>query len=137
MNIHWNSETPFCDLDVDHNRAIQSFHKTIQLMMMCHQAKFSCKRISSSDNILKRHILIILSLTVTLTLKTANQSFSKLVVSWYFEPSQPQWITSQPNTMFNMSYIYSASKSSNNKLAKKPTKSVLTQTHIKKKNCLS
>ena len=38
----------FCDLDLDHNRAIQSFHKTIQLMMVCHQTKFSCKMISSS-----------------------------------------------------------------------------------------
>ena len=37
----------FCDLDLDHNRAIQSFHKTIHLMMMCHQTKFSCKRISN------------------------------------------------------------------------------------------
>ena len=63
----------FCDLDLDHNRAIQSFH----LMKMCHQTKFTCttcKRISSSDNILKSHILIILFLTVTLTLKTANHS---------------------------------------------------------------
>ena len=68
----------FCDLDLDHNRAIQSFHKTIQLLMMCHQSKFSCKRISSSDNILKSHIFI-LSLTVTLILKTANQSFWKTI----------------------------------------------------------
>ena len=30
---------------------IQSFHKTIQRMMMCHQTKFSCKRISSPENI--------------------------------------------------------------------------------------
>ena len=30
MNSHWNFE-PFCDLDHDHNRATQSFHKTIQL----------------------------------------------------------------------------------------------------------
>ena len=65
----------FCDLDLDYNRAIQPFHKTIHLMMMWHQNKFSRKRISSSDNISKRHILIILSITVTLTLKTANQSF--------------------------------------------------------------
>ena len=42
----------FCDLDFDHNRAIQSFHKTIQLMIKCHQTKSSCKRINSSDNIL-------------------------------------------------------------------------------------
>ena len=79
VNIHWNFEH-FCDLDLDHNKAIQSFHKTtLHLMMMCHQTKFSCKRISSSDNILKRHILIILSLTVTLTLKTASQSFWKTI----------------------------------------------------------
>ena len=69
----------FCDLDLDHNRAIKSFHKAIHLMMMCHQTKFSCKRISSSDNILKRHLLIILSVTVTLNLKTANQSFWKTI----------------------------------------------------------
>ena len=75
MNIHWDSE-PFCDLDLDHNKAIQSFHKTtLHLMMMCHQTKFSCKKFSSSDNILKSHVLIILSLTVTLTLKRENQSF--------------------------------------------------------------
>ena len=43
----------FCDFDLDHNRAIQYFHKTIHLAMMYHQTKFSCKRISNSDNILK------------------------------------------------------------------------------------
>ena len=68
----------FCDLDLDHNRAIRSFHKTIHLMIMYHQTKLSCKRISSSDNILKSHIFI-LSLTVTLILKTANQSFWKTI----------------------------------------------------------
>ena len=62
----------FCDLKLDHNKDIQSFHKTIHLM-------FSCKRFRSSDNILKCHILIILSLTVTLTSKTANQSFWKTI----------------------------------------------------------
>ena len=41
----------------------------------CTSNQVSCKRMSSSDNISKRYILIILSLTVTLTLKTANQSF--------------------------------------------------------------
>ena len=50
------------------------FHKTIHLMMMYHQTKFSCKRISSSDNIPKSHILIVLSLTVILTLTTTEQS---------------------------------------------------------------
>ena len=68
----------FCDLYLDHNRAIQSFHKTIHLMM-CHQTKFSCKRNSSPDNIQKIQILIILSVTVTLTLKIANQSFWKTI----------------------------------------------------------
>ena len=57
------------------------FHKTIHLMRMYHQTKFSCKRISSSDNKLKSHTLIILSLTVTLTLKMANQSFWKTI--WF------------------------------------------------------
>ena len=72
-------EISFCFWDLDHNRAIQTFHRTIYLMMISHQTKVSCKRISSSDNILKSHILIILSLTVTLTLKTANQSFWKTI----------------------------------------------------------
>ena len=67
-----------CDFDFDHNSAIQSFHKTIQLMIMCHQTKLSSKRISSSDDTLKSHILI-WSFTVTLTLKTANQSFWKVI----------------------------------------------------------
>ena len=68
--------THSCNLDDDHNRAIQSFHKTIQLTMMCHQTKKSgCKRISSSEDILESHILW--SFTVTLILKTANQSFWK------------------------------------------------------------
>ena len=69
----------FCDLNLDHNRAIQSFHNTLHLMIMCHQTEFSCKRISSSDKILKSQILMILSLTVILTLKTANQSFWKII----------------------------------------------------------
>ena len=46
---------------------------------MFNQTKFGCKMISSSENILKSHILIKLSLTVTLTLKTANQSFRKTI----------------------------------------------------------
>ena len=54
----------FCDLD--HNKAIQSFHKTIHktidLIMMCHQTKFTCKR---SDKISKSHSLVTLFLTVT------------------------------------------------------------------------
>ena len=48
-------------------------------MMMCHQTKFSCKRISRSKDVLESHILIISSFTVTMTLKTANQSFWKTI----------------------------------------------------------
>ena len=69
----------FCDLDLDHYRAIRSFHKTIQLLMMCHQTKFSHKRIRRPGDILERHILIMRSFTVTLTLKKANQSFGKAI----------------------------------------------------------
>ena len=41
--------------------------------------KTSCKRIASSDNILKSKIMVIFSFTVTLILKTANQSFWKTI----------------------------------------------------------
>ena len=68
-----------CDLGLDHNRAIQSFHKTIQLMLMYHQTKFSCKKINSSENILKSNIFMTSFLTVILTLKSANQSFWKII----------------------------------------------------------
>ena len=74
MNIHWKFE-PFL-WPWQHNRTIQSFYKKIQLMMS-HQSKFSCKRISSSEDILKSHILIILSFSETLN--TANQSFWKTI----------------------------------------------------------
>ena len=67
----------FCVLDLDHNRAIQSFHKTIQLMIMCYQIKLSCKKVSSSEDILD--ILIIRTFPVILILKTANQSFWKTI----------------------------------------------------------
>ena len=57
------------------------------------------------------------------------------LVSWHFEPSQPQRITSRLKTMFNLSPIYSARKSSNHKLSTttttKNTKSVLTQICLK------
>ena len=64
----------FCDLDLDHNRAIQSFHKTIQLMMMCHQpaAKGSVAKKTQKEVILW---LYDLSLWPWPTLKAANQSF--------------------------------------------------------------
>ena len=69
----------FCELDLDHNRAIHSFHETIQLTILYHQTKFSCKRISRSEDILQSHVLIIWSFTVTLILKTSNQSFWKKI----------------------------------------------------------
>ena len=40
------------------------------------------------------------------------------LVSWYFEPSQLQRITSRLKTMFSLPPIYSAHKSSNNQLSK-------------------
>ena len=43
-----------------------------------------------------------------------SQNYSFL--SWYFEPSQPQRVTSWLKTMFNLAPIYSARKSSNHKL---------------------
>ena len=48
--------------------------------------------------------------------KVVAPSASQLV-SWYFEPSQPQRVTSWLKTMFNPSPIYSAHKSSNHKLS--------------------
>ena len=39
------------------------------------------------------------------------------LVSWYFEPSQPQRVTSWLKTMFNPSPFYSTRKSSNHKLS--------------------
>ena len=43
------------------------------------------------------------------------QFWTELLVSWYFEPSQPQRITSRPKTMFNLSSIYRARKSPKHK----------------------
>ena len=48
---------------------------------VCHETKFSSKRISSSDDILESHILIIWCFT--LTLKTANQSFKRTIWLWW------------------------------------------------------
>ena len=53
-------------------------------------------------------------------------------VSWYFEPSQPQRITSRPKTMFNLSPIYSARKSSNHKLFTHPSINPDSNPHKKK-----
>ena len=68
------------DLDLAHNRANKSFHKTIQLMIRCHQTKLYLLR---KDQQFKRYImkssLVTWSFTVTLILKTANQYFWKTV----------------------------------------------------------
>ena len=55
-----------------------------------------------------------------------------MLVSWYFEPGQPQRMTSRPKTMFNRSPIYSARKSSNQNLSKNH-KISSEQTHKKQK----
>ena len=79
MNIHWNSE-PFLWTWPWPQQSNPIFYQTVHLRMMYHQTKFRCKRISNSDNILKSHFFfIILSLTVTLILKTAHQSFWKTI----------------------------------------------------------
>ena len=67
----------FCDLDLDHNTAIQSFHETIHLMMMYHHTKFSCKRISSSDNILKKSYFDYIILNCDLDLEDSKPIFLK------------------------------------------------------------
>ena len=67
--------------------AIQSFHKALQLIMVYHQAKFGCKRISHSVNNYgssNSYILVIIeNLTVTLTLNTAHQAFAGHSGSWW------------------------------------------------------
>ena len=59
----------FCDLDKDHNKEIQSFHKTIHLIVMYQQTKVSCKRICSWN------------FAVTLTLSTTIQFLCKTL--WF------------------------------------------------------
>ena len=54
----------------------QSNVSTIQLLV-CHKTKFSCKRISSSED--KRLYSDYMILPVTMTLKTTNQSFWKTI----------------------------------------------------------
>ena len=100
MNIHWNS-APLLWPWPWPETAVQSFHKTIHLMMMCHQTKFSCKKISSSEDILKSHILIIWSFTVTLTLKTTNKSFWRQSGSW--------WCITTPSLVVKCSVIQKTS----------------------------
>ena len=46
-------------------------------MMMYYHTKFGSKRVSSSEDTVETHILIIRALAVTLTLKIANKSFCK------------------------------------------------------------
>ena len=52
------------------------------------------------------------------------------LVTWYFEPSQPQKIISGLKTNFNLSPNYSTHKSANHKFSK-ITKSILTQIYTK------
>ena len=53
------------------------------------------------------------------------------LINWYFEPSQPQRITSRLKTMFNLAPIYSARKSSNHKIIQKPQNESCTQIYMK------
>ena len=71
-----------------HNRAIQSFHRTIQLMMLCHQTKFSCKRISS----LHKHSLAFWTFAVTLTLNAVIHFFSQDTLVYDDVPSDQVWL---------------------------------------------
>ena len=62
--------------------AIQFLHKTLWLMIIYYQTKFGSKRIRSSEDIVETVIFWSLwALVVTLTLKTANQSFWKTICS--------------------------------------------------------
>ena len=47
----------FCDLDLDQNRAIQSFYRTIQIMMMYHPIKWGCKKITRTADVVETLIL--------------------------------------------------------------------------------
>ena len=73
-------------------------HRTLWLMIMCHQTKFACQGSNTSENIVER---------VTF--------WSYELVSWCFEPSQPQRITSGLKTNFTLSPSYSFHKSSYHK----------------------
>ena len=64
--------------------------------------------------------------------KVVAPSASQLV-SWYFELSQRQRITSRLKTMFNLSPIYSAHKSSSHKLSQNHKISPDTNLHTTKR----
>ena len=53
------------------------FHNALLLMMMYHQTKFGCQRISASEDTIDKVMLIIWALTVTLTSKIASVYFCK------------------------------------------------------------
>ena len=59
------------------------------------------------------------------------QSLGCKEVSWYFGPSQPQWITSQ--LKFSICLLFTLHTSHQTTNYPQTTKSVLTQTHVKKK----
>ena len=69
--------------------------------------------VSSKHRVHRVNIFVTAAPRFSLKHKT-HGNFSYLV-SWHFEPSQPQRVTSWLKTMFNLS-IYSARKSSNHKL---------------------
>ena len=69
----------YCDFDLDHNSAIWSFHKTIQLMMMCYQTKFSFKR-------------------------SAVQNIYQNVIFWFNDHSLESWLWRQQSDHFEWHY---------------------------------
>ena len=61
--LSWRSFTNIfnlcCDIDLEVNAVIPFSHRTLQLMMLYHQATFNCKQTSSLEDIVKNsHILI-------------------------------------------------------------------------------
>ena len=83
MSLRWTFTgilNPSCDLYLHHNGAIQSFHKTIQLMISCHQTKwFKLQKDQQVRRYIRKSSLVTWSFTVALTLTTANQYFWKTI----------------------------------------------------------
>ena len=107
-----------------HYRQKTFFHKTIAKLNkgLEELATASCLDSFDSQTGYNLHLLLLLLLVLLLLLFPTffhrPPSTSGLLVSWCFEPSQPQRITSRLKTMFNLSPIYSACKLSNHKLSK-------------------
>ena len=87
----------FYVLDLDHNRAIQSFHKTIHLMMMCHQTKFTIPSLETKcsvvQNISSRQTFINISnLHCDLGLELKNPIFPRDTLAHNDASSHQVWL---------------------------------------------